>query len=302
MHQLWQALKNRLLKKLFNFFESLGIHVLPVHYYSPIPDTRTLKRNLELFERESDLPGIELNDEAQIRLIKELCSEYHEEYKQFPFKSTGDPTEYYLNNGSFGFVSGQMHYCIIRHFKPKNVIEVGSGASTLLTLKAIRRNDSEAGSVTKFMAVEPYPEEYLNRLTDDNFTLVRSEIQDVNVDIFADLKDRDLLFIDSSHVSKFNSDVNFLMFEALPRIGKGAIVHIHDIQFPLDYFKSYIIKEHHFWNEQYLVQAFLMYNKEFEILWCASYMAWKYPELLSEHFPHFDKSRIPTSLYIRKVV
>ncbi len=302
MCQLWQALKNRVLRRLFNFFESFGIHVLPVHYYSPIPDTRALKRNKDIFERRSDLLGVELNDEAQVRLLKELCSKYYEEYKLLPLEFTGDPTDYYLSNGSFGFVSGQMHYCLIRHFKPKNVIEVGSGASTLLTLKAIRRNDSEAVSVTRFTAVEPYPEKYLNRLTDDNFTLVKSEIQEVTVDMFADLKDRDLLFIDSSHVSKFNSDVNFLMFEALPRIGKGAIVHIHDIQFPLDYFESYIIKEHHFWNEQYLVQAFLMYNKEFEVLWCGSYMTWKYPELLSEHFPHFDLSRISTSLYIRKVV
>lgn len=301
MSRLWNALTERVLKKSFRLLESLGIHALPVHYYSPIPDTRLLRRNGSIFDRKSDLLGIEMNDEKQIELVKKIAATFRDEYTSIPVESTGNPTVYYLSNGSFGFVSGQMHYCIVRHFKPKNVIEIGSGHSTLITLKAIRANDSESGSVTKFTAIEPYPENFLSHLTDGNFTLVKSKVEDVDIGMFSELGGNDILFIDSSHVSRIGSDVNFEMMEILPRLATGVIVHIHDIQFPFDYFRSYILDEHHFWNEQYLVQAFLMYNDSFEVLWCASYMASNHADLLAEHFPHYDPSRIPTSLYIRRI-
>jgi len=301
MSRILKAAKNRLLKHSFGFFESLGVHVLPVHYYSPIPDTRRLKQNPELFRRKSDLFGLRMNDDSQIELLKTLSAKYRSEWDTFEIEPTSGPTEYYLSNQSFGFASGQIQYAMVRHFKPRRIIEVGSGSSTLVTLKAMRHNDAESGTATEFTAIEPYPEPYLRGVTDPGFGLIQSKIEDVSVDIFAELEDRDLLFIDSSHVSKFGSDVNHLMFEAIPRVGHGAIVHIHDIQLPFDYFEPYITRDRYFWNEQYLVQAFLMYNREFEILWCASYMTSKYPDLLAEHLPHFDRKRIPTSLYLRRV-
>lgn len=301
MGKLWSAVTGRLLRRSFRFFESLGVHVIPVHFYSPIPDTRPLRRDKSVFDRKSDLHGIEINDEKQVALLNEICPEYRGEYDQLPVDPTGDPTEYYLSNGSFGFVSGQMHYCMARHFKPRNIIEIGSGFSTLITLKATRVNDTESGSATKLIAIEPYPQSFLSDLSDENFSLVKSKVEDVDLDIFSELGDGDILFIDSSHVSKIGSDVNFELFEVLPRLAKGVIVHIHDIQFPHDYYKSYILDDHLFWNEQYLVQAFLMYNDSFEVLWCASYMAAEHPDLLAEHFPHYDSTRVPTSLYIRRI-
>jgi hypothetical protein len=301
MGKLWSAVTGRILKRSFRFFESLGVHVIPVHFYSPIPDTRALRRDTSIFDRKSQLLGIEMDEEKQVALLTEICPKHRSEYEQLPVDPTGDPTEYYLSNGSFGFVSGQMHYCMVRHFKPNNIIEIGSGFSTLITLKAARANDAEHGSNTKLTAIEPYPEDSLSQLKDESFSLVKSKVEDVDLDIVLELGDGDLLFIDSSHVSKIGSDVNFELFEVLPRLAKGVIVHIHDIQFPYDYFKSYILDERLFWNEQYLVQAFLMYNHSFEVLWCASYMAAEHPDLLAKHFPHYDPSRIPTSLYIRRI-
>lgn len=300
MSRILNAITERALKRSFRFFEAIGVHVLPVHFYSPIPDTRLLRQKRELFRRECSLHGIEMREDEQIELMNRICPKFRDEYGSFPVRSNGDPTRYHLANGSFGYASGQMHYCIVRDLKPKRIIEIGSGHSTLATLAAVEKNDMETDKETSVTAIEPYPMDFIDRLDGDRLSLVRSKVEDVDPVIFDALSDGDLLFIDSSHVSKFGSDVNFEMFEVLPRLAKGVVVHIHDIQFPFDYWESYILDEHHFWNEQYVVQAFLMYNDSFEIVWCGSYMTARHPDLLERHFPHFDPSRVPTGLYIRR--
>ena len=151
MDNVWGAFTGRILKRSFRFFESLAVHVLPVHFYSPIPDTRRLRRDTGIFDRKSHLLDVEMNEQNQIELLSEICPKYRDEYDRLP--------------------------------------------------------------------VDP-----INDLTDCYFS-----------------------------------------------------------------------------NEHYLGQAFLMYNKCFDVLWCASYMAAEHPDLLEKHFPHYDSSRIPTSLYIRRI-
>lgn len=296
-----RAIRDRILKRLFGFFELLGIHVLPVHFYSPIPDTRIIKKHVELFDRPSDLLGIDMNEPEQVALLGEVGAVYRSEYEDFPLVPTGDPADYYLANGSFGYVSGQMQYCLVRRLKPRQIIEIGSGNSTLVTIRAVRRNIETDRTPCTYTAIDPFCGSAVAQLDDDCFQLLRSKVEDAPLATFADLEANDILFIDSSHISRFNSDVNHLMFEVLPRLKKGVVVHIHDIQFPFDYAKTYLLRERLFWNEQYLVQAFLMFNRTFEVMWCGSYMAWKHPDLLAAHFPHFKPSRVPTSLYIRKI-
>ena len=274
--------------------------MLPVHYYTPIPDTRVLKKSFQ-FDEILNLDGINMNDEKQLELMNQVSKKYRNEYENFPLEPTDSPIDYYLNNGSFGFVSGQMNYSLVRYFKPKAVVEIGSGNSTLNTLTALNKNIDEGDKIINFTAIEPYPQEFLRKIKYDYFHLIIERLENINMELFEALEEGDMLFIDSTHVSKFGSDVNYYMFTILPKLKPGVIIHIHDIQFPFDYFKSYILKNHYFWNEQYLVQAFLMYNNSFEIIWCASYMTYKYPELLKKNFPHFNSKRIPTSLYLRKI-
>lgn len=285
--------------KAFELFEKLGIHVLPVHYYSPIPDTRVLRKKRELWTRELSLAGIELNINGQKKFLETVTLPFQDEYMSFPRERTDNPLQYYLNNGSFGFVSGQMHYSILRFFKPKRVIEVGSGYSTLVSMAALKRNAFE-GHNCEFTAVEPYPSQFLSKAT--NITFIKRKVEDLDLDLFNSLSKNDLLFIDSSHTVKIGGDVNFLYLKVLPALKKGVIVHIHDIQFPFEYFKLYALENHCFWQEQYLVQAFLMYNNAFKVLWCASYMHHKYPELIRKYFSPYPQDRIPTSLYIQKVL
>lgn len=293
-----QKMRRFFLDKGFRFFEGLGLHVLPIHYYSPIPDTRELIKNEELWSKEKDLKGIDFNVEEQQQLLSQIAHSYYEEYIEFPKEKTNDPQQYYLNNGSFGFASGQIHYALVRHFKPKNIIEVGCGQSTLVSLAALDKNKQE-GCQGEILAIEPYPLPYLREC---NLNLIPKKVQEIDVSVFSEgLLENDILFIDSSHTVKMDGDVNFLMLEVLPALKKGVIVHIHDIQFPFDYFQSYITTNRYFWTEQYLVQAFLMYNKSFKVLLCASYMHHKCPELMEKCFSPYPEKRVPTSLYIQKV-
>jgi len=283
----------------FDFFQRFGLHVLPVHYHTPIPDTRSLKKQKELWSRELSLVGIDLNVKKQKALLETICPRFRDEYLSFPVEKTENPLVYYLNNRAFGFVSGQFHYCIIRHFKPKQIIEVGSGYSTLASLLGLERN-ARNGNLGRLIAVEPHPPSFLED-HEIGITLIKERVENIPMSLFDDLFENDILFIDSSHTVKIAGDVNFLILEVLPRLKKGVIVHIHDIQFPYDYFKSNLLRDHYFWQEQYLVQAFLMYNKSFKILWCASYMHHKHPELLAKYFSPYPRNRVPTSLYIQKV-
>lgn len=285
--------------KGFTFFEKFGIHILPVHYYTPIPDTRLLFKKNSLWTKELSLEGVKLNIEENITFLETVCLPFQQEYFSIPKEKTNNSSQYYLNNGSFGYVSGQVHYSIIRYFKPKKIIEVGSGYSTLISLEALKKNNEEGASF-EFFAIEPYPPKYLKDSVGVN--IVKKKVEEMDVQFFQTLSENDLLFIDSSHTVKVGGDVNFLILEVLPKLKKGVIVHIHDIQFPYEYFKSYILEQHLFWQEQYLIQAFLMYNNSFKVLWCASYMHHKYPELLKKYFSPYPPTRIPTSLYIQKII
>lgn len=286
--------------KTFEFFQMLGFHITLVRYSSPIPDTRFLRRKPELWSRELPLAALDLNIDEQKSLVETIYSLFYEEYMAFPLERTNDPMQYYLNNGSFGFVSGQMHYGMVRYFKPKKVIEVGAGYSTLASLAALRKN-AEEGYDYEFTTIDPYPPPFIKKVALGVGHLVAKKAEDIDIGFFDSLSENDLLFIDSSHTVKIGGDVNFLILEVLPRLKKAVIVHIHDIQFPYEYPQSYALEDHNFWQEQYLVQAFLVYNNSFKILWCASYMHHKYPKLVTRYFSPYPKSRVPTSLYIQKI-
>ncbi len=172
--------------------------------------------------------------------------------------------------------------------------------STLVSLAALDKNDKE-GYPCEFTAIEPYPPQFLENSAPGIKRLIKEKVENIDLSFFESLSENDLFFIDSTHTVRIGGDVNFLILEVLPKLNKGVIVHIHDIQFPYEYFRSYLLQNHCFWQEQYLTQAFLMYNRSFKILWCASYIHYKYPELIAKYFSPYPTDRVPTSLYIRKV-
>ena len=189
---------------------------------------------------------------------------------------------------------------MIRHFKPKKIIEIGSGYSTLLSAKAILKNEAE-GDKCYLKAIEPYPNEIIKKGFPGLGKLIIDEAQNIPLSEFKELKENDIIFIDSSHVLKLGSDVKYEYLEILPSLEKGVIAHVHDIFLPKEYPREWVFSKHRFWNEQYLLQAFLTFNTNFEILWASQYMHLKNPEKLEMAFNSYKREKTsPGSFWIRK--
>ena len=287
------------IKRSFSVWERLGFHVILNHFYEPIPDTRTLRD--KLWSKHSDMVGIEINEEGQINLLSQFSFKFKEEYEDFPRFKTSVPYQYYVKNGGFESVDGEILYCMIRHFKPKKIFEIGSGNSTHLSAQAVLKNKEEDGNECELVSFEPYSNKVLKAGFPGLSKLIPSKIQDIALSKFTELKKNDFLFIDSTHTLKIGSDVQCEYLEILPRLNEGVIVHIHDIFLPAEYPKAWVLKDHRFWTEQYLLQAFLSFNNMFEILWGGSYMHLIYSEKLEEAFNSYNRTSVwPGSFWMKK--
>lgn len=266
-------------QEYFRLWEQSGFHLTPVHFYLPIPDTRTLTD--ASFERESELPGVDMNDSAQLELLHNVFPRFRGEYDRFSFEPTAVPHEFYFNNDLFSGTDALALHCMLRHFRPKRVLEIGSGFSSRVSAAALLRN----GDGATLTCVEPYPEEVLTKGYPGLSRLIPRRVQEVGPEVFDELGGGDVLFIDTSHVVTIGSDVNYLFLEVLPRLKPGVIVHVHDIYFPTDYPRAWVMQERRFWTEQYLLQAFLAFNAGFEVLLCNSYLWRKHRQSMLATFP-----------------
>jgi hypothetical protein len=288
-------------KQYFRLWERKGFHITPVHFYEPIPDTTTLKD--DLWKKQSELVGVNINEIGQINLLSLFSSRFKGEYDGFPRNKTSIPYQYYINNGTLESVDGEILYCMIRHFKPKKIFEIGSGNSTFLSAQAVLKNGEEnANYECELVAIEPYPNEILKEGFPGLFKLLPKEVQDIPLSEFEKLGENDILFIDSSHVLKIGSDVQYEYLEILPRLDKGVLIHAHDIFLPAEYPKEWVLKQYQFWTEQYLLQAFLTCNDSFEVLWAGSYMHLKHPDKLEAAFSSYKRDeRCSGSFWMRKI-
>jgi len=271
-------LEEPLAGKYFRFWEEQGFHLTPVHFYQPIPDTRTLTD--DLWEKEPEMIGMEMNEAVQSELLRSIFPRFQTEYNQFPLVATDVPYEFYLHNGSFEGTDALVLYCLVRHFQPKLILEVGSGFSSRISAQAALRNGH-----TKLTCIEPYPDAILAAGFPGLTSLIPKLVQEVGLDVFQTLGAGDILFIDSSHVVKCGGDVNYLLLEVLPRLSPGVLVHFHDIFLPWEFPKAWILEKRLFWTEQYLLQAFLTYNSEFKVLFANNYMGIKYQQEMQAAFP-----------------
>ncbi|MDD3014115.1 MAG: class I SAM-dependent methyltransferase [Candidatus Gastranaerophilales bacterium] len=301
--KIYNGVLRRFLKNTFHIWEKLGFHAIPIHFYEPTPDLKNLDD--KLWKKNSDLIGIKMNEDTQLNLLETFSKNYRKEYETFPRNRTGIQHQYYTHNTSFSTINGEILYCMIRHFKPKKVLEIGSGNSTFISAKALISNNKENYS-GELVAIEPYPKQVLKQGFPGLTKLIQRNLQDVPLSEFENLKENDILFIDSSHMLKLGSDVHYEYLEILPRLNKGVIVHIHDIFLPAEYPKDWIMNQHYFWNEQYLLQSFMAFNTSFEVLWASNYMHLKHSEKLasiSSSYADYAKKRNwtgPSSFWIRR--
>lgn len=266
------------------------------HFYSPIVSEIDLDNYKTLLSDniiKKKIEGIDLNEEFQIKLIEEFSSYYND----FPFQNEKIAKHrYHYNNDSFGYADAMCLYSFIRHFKPKRIIEIGSGYSSALMLDTKDMYDHNIN----ITFIEPYPQllkSLLSTTDKSDNEIIEAKIQNVDTEKFRLLEKDDILFIDSSHISKTGSDVNYILFEILPVLKEGVIIHFHDIFYPFEYPLEWI-KEGRNWNENYLLKAFLSYNSKYEILLFSNYLHFHHSYAFSK-MPEM-KNNSGGSLWLRK--
>jgi predicted O-methyltransferase YrrM len=241
------------------------------HFYSPVISIKNIK------EREADIwknkeidgiPGIHLRTEDQKKLVKEFSKYYNE----LPFnEKIESKLRYYFDNDFYSYTDGIVLYSIIRHCKPKRIIEIGSGFSSAVMLDT---NELFFDNQIELTFIDPYPKRLHSLMTlidKSKIKVIDSDVQLISLDVFKKLQSGDILFVDSTHVTKTGSDVNYILFEILPILNSGVIIHFHDVFYPFEYPKEWVFKGYN-WNEDYILKAFLMYNNDFEIKLFSDYL------------------------------
>ena len=261
------------LQKYFGYWQESGFHVLPVNFYSPVPDTREL--NADRLRTASEMRGVALNEAAQLELLQSFRERYAAEYDAFHNDPTTDHSEYYHHNGFFESVDPELLYCMIRHHQPSRIIEVGSGFSTRLAAQAIAVNGVHSSDYTcQYTVIDPFASSGISHLLSNSIRVLRNPVQSTDTSLFELLNEGDILFIDSTHTVRIGGDVVFEVLEILPRLNPGVLIHFHDIFLPRHYPPEIVLDRapERFWAEQYLLQAFLAFNPRFEIVFAAAWM------------------------------
>jgi hypothetical protein len=257
--------------------------VPPGHFYSAIPSQSFVRQNeARLFAAPPrTLPGIDLREEAQLALLESFLPFYRE----LPFPQTRTPPRrYWFENPAYSWSDAIFLHCMLRHLRPRRVVEVGSGYSSCVTLDTSELF-FEGGIACTF--VEPFPDLLHSLLRPGDLahvTVLPTAVQDVPLATFEQLEANDVLFVDSTHVSKIGSDVNHLFFEVLPRLAPGVHVHFHDVFFPFEYPREWIV-EGRAWTEDYLLRAFLSFNAEWEIVLMNTFLERFHEPWFAEHMP-----------------
>ncbi len=287
---LIRRLKGVILKKVFKSAYRPGT------YYSTIPDLQDIgARSSQIFA--SRAPG----DIGEVTIDRDRIGSFLEEcayiYKEFNFpESPKAGSRYYTHNIFFNKADAMALFIMMRRFRPKRIIEVGSGYSSALMLDI--RDQWFANDPLSLQFIEPYPERLNSLLTEKDrqtSTVTQRIVQQVALDVFRQLKENDILFIDSSHVSKIGSDLNYLLFEVLPVLQPGVIIHFHDIFYPFEYPREWI-EQGIAWNEAYLLRAFLMNNDRYQVRLFNSFIG--HDSALKQRWPDFTNGG---SIYIQKV-
>lgn len=228
-----------------------------------------------------------------MRFLEDELAPYVAEFRP-PTEDRGRHGEFFLDNGAYERVDAEVLYAMVRHFKPRRVLELGSGFSTLVTAQAAAANERD-GHPLAVTSVDPFP----SVAPGQRIRLRRQRAQDVPLPEFEALESGDILFVDTTHTVKVGGDVNFLVLEVLPVLRPGVVVHFHDIFLPWDYPREWIARGM-YWAEQYLLQAFLAFNPAFETLFAAHYVSRQVPDRLRAVVPSFRSRTAPGAFWIRR--
>jgi hypothetical protein len=291
LHRLFRKMKSNdrcfsAMVSAFRTLQNLGISLGPNHFYWPVPNVSELEKQ-QWPGGHLDAP-VDLRFPAQLEFLSQMAAEYGEEWN-FPERPTAH-SPYHYNNGFFESVDAEIAYSFVRRFKPSRIIEVGGGFSTQLLTQALRKNFEQDGVRAGLTTIDPALQSSRDAAPSVSTQVIPRPVQEIDPDLFFSLEEGDILFLDSSHVVRVGSDVVYEYLEILPRLNKGVLVHAHDIFLPYDYPLPWVVDNLSFWNEQYLLLAFLSFNSSFEVLWSSSGMQLFHPRTLEKMIPHWKQS------------
>jgi predicted O-methyltransferase YrrM len=291
-------IKFALARKIFNpLLRNIGYTLITDHFYQPIPNRQEI---MTYAGKERPLSSIEWHLDKQTELVKYLLEKYALEFNNKEIFSAFGYSE-----DSSGLISGdaEVLYAMVREKKPSRIIEIGSGGSTKIIAAALKMNFIENSQKSQLISIEPYPQDFLKDFANVSkdfleFSLLTQKVEAVDLSVFESLQTNDILFVDSSHVFKSGSDVEFEFLQVYPRLQTGVLVHIHDIFFPYDYPIEWNLKESRYWNEQYFLETFLQFNKKFEILASLSMVSSYKNSVFLENINAYNEDRLPGSFWM----
>ena len=292
-----QSLRHSLAKRLNPLLRRWGYTVIADHFYQPLPNPHEV---LLYQDRERPLGSVVWDLPGQRDLVRALLAKYQGEFRSVLLRAY-DP-------GTSGLLTGdaEVLYAMVREKRPRMVVEVGAGGSTLIIAAALERNHTEGGAKASLLSVDPYPPRALRDLVAGtrhalDFQLLERPVQSVDVGVCRGVEENDLVFVDSSHVFKQGSDVEFEFLQVYPALQRGVLVHIHDIFFPFDYPAAWSAVESWFWNEQYFLETFLQFNNKFRVVASLALIAHHDRGVFAETLPGFPEKARPASFWMEAI-
>ncbi len=292
--------------RIFLLLDRVGLHVLPKHYYTPVPDYRWLQTHREAWIGRAPLTGVQWDLDQHFEWLAQICKSYYHEVAGLEFFNQTAARG--LGPG-FGPIESQVLHCFIRAKAPSRIIEIGGGMSTACMLRAANLNTQEGRPQSQITCVEPYPSKAFRKI--ENITHIEQPCQTVPHSVFTQLQPGDLLSVDSSHSVKAGSDVMRIYLDIVPRLSSGVFIHIHDIFLPYLYPRA-ILSNPFGWQETALLLALLTNNKHLSVLACLAALHYDRTEklvgLLSDYQPQANleglcpsyppKGHFPNSLWL----
>ena len=287
------------LRRVFRLSDRLGVHVLPKHYYSPVADRTWLQAHPELWRRPL---ALDWDLDAQLEWLARVCGEHLEEVRGLEFFDELVAEGF---GPGYGPIEAQILHCFVRAEAPRRILEIGGGVTTAVMARAAALNETESRITT----VEPSPRERLRQL--EGVEVVARLAQDAPQELFDELGEGDLLFVDSSHAVRTGSELAQLYLERIPRFARGVTIHVHDIYLPYLYAPS-LFHEPFDPQETTLVAALLEGNASLEVLCCESALHHERADELRKLLPDYRPQPVhagladpgaaghfPSSLWIR---
>lgn len=271
--------------------------IVPRNYYSPIPDLEKLPE--DIWERRGALGGVDLQVDRAMALVETELAPFVAEL-EVPAAGPASPGEFFLRNENYESVDAELLYALLRARKPRRVLELGSGFTTLLIGAACRRNAAD-GVASEHIAYDPYPRaQILGEAPPPPTRLEPVSATEVPLDAFRELQAGDVLFVDTTHTVKLGSDVNYIVLDVLPVLAAGVVVHFHDVFLPWEYPRPWFETMQYYWAEQYLLQAFLAFNDAFEVLLPAQALAREQADRLAAVVPSFTPEVRPGAIWLMR--